>query len=447
MSVENAVGKNIVICCDGTGNQFCETNSNVVRLYTCLKENREQVTYYHPGVGTMGSPHRSTRVGKKLSQLAGLTMAAGFIPNLQDAYLFLMRNYAAGDRVYLFGFSRGAYTVRALTGALSMYGLLCPGNEGHLAYLLQMFSDASRKAYARGRKRLGTDPLAAAFRDTFSREITIHFVGVWDTVSSIGWAYNPVRLLFDGQNPLVRKGRHAISIDEHRCYFQKNPWGDPLPPEETPLLAAQGTRQDIVQAHFAGVHSDVGGSYLQDESAPALDAFQWILEEAQSDGLLTDNGKRDVVLGKPAPGHPDLEVLHASPPPFTRLHESLRGFWWVLEFLPHRYIDERGSHWQLMPLAHRREIANGALLHPSLIARLAGDRAYQPPNLDRCYVHALRDSPVSLPDASLEWELAQKRFGVYRPPTHVRVPSSSLAKILEFAPFASRKRRLRSFAR
>jgi uncharacterized protein (DUF2235 family) len=238
--------RNIVICCDGTGNQFGDHNSNVVRIYTCLDVNSAQVAYYHPGVGTLGAPNKTTRIGKKISQTLGLAFGTGFISNLEDAYRFLMANYADGDQVYLFGFSRGAYTVRALTGALSLCGLLCPGNEGHLAYLLEMYSEASRDAYAKQRTKLVDNPLASAFRETFSRDIPIHFVGIWDTVSSIGWIYDPVKLLFDGQNPLIRKGRHAISVDERRCYFQQNPWGPPLPPEQTPVLAALGVRQDTL---------------------------------------------------------------------------------------------------------------------------------------------------------------------------------------------------------
>jgi Uncharacterized alpha/beta hydrolase domain (DUF2235) len=195
-----------------TGNQFGDHNSNVVRLYTCLEVNREQVAYYHPGVGTMGAPNKTTRIGKKISQAFGLAVGRGFRNNLEDAYRFLMENYADGDRVYLFGFSRGVYTVRALTGALSLYGLLCPGNDGHLTYLLQMFSEASRKAFAEQRTRLADNPIATAFKETFSRDLPIHFIGIWDTVSSIGWIYDPVKLLFDGQNPLIRKGRHAISV-------------------------------------------------------------------------------------------------------------------------------------------------------------------------------------------------------------------------------------------
>lgn len=121
--------KNIVICCDGTGNEVGDTNSNVVKLYGALIINNEQVGYYHPGVGTMGAPNAITRVGKQWTGLKGLAFGYGLMGNVGDAYKFLMNTYAEGDRIFLFGFSRGAYTVRAVAGVLHMFGLLCPGNE------------------------------------------------------------------------------------------------------------------------------------------------------------------------------------------------------------------------------------------------------------------------------------------------------------------------------
>ena len=96
--------KNIVICCDGTGNKFGGANSNVVKLYTALIIDNDQVGYYHPGVGTMGAP--GTKGIKSLwSQVKGLAFAAGFKDNVLDAYRYLMEVYDDGDRVFLFGFS------------------------------------------------------------------------------------------------------------------------------------------------------------------------------------------------------------------------------------------------------------------------------------------------------------------------------------------------------
>ena len=380
--------KNIIVCCDGTGNQFGPENSNVVKLYTCLTVDGEQVAYYHPGVGTMGAPNRSTSIGKHSSRIGGLAFGYGFTDNIASAYKFLMDEYAEGDHIYLFGFSRGAYTVRALAGALYMYGLLCPGNEGHLPYLLKMFSDESRSAYNKeGTKQVRESVHSRSFRETFSRVVPIHFVGVWDTVSSVGWIYDPVKLLYDGQNPIVRKGRHAVSVDERRCFFQNNLWGSPLAPEETPLLKEtyqhpSDQRQDILQVWFPGVHSDVGGSYKQTESGPAMNAFRWMLEEAEADGLKLNPCKRKAILGHGCGEFPALSATNQHAEPHTCFHPSLIWGWWLLEPFPHKYFDEKGKkHWRWVPWPHRRELPDGAILHPSVRERLAADSKYRPSNL------------------------------------------------------------------
>lgn len=124
--------KNIVICCDGTGNEFGDTNSNVVKLYSTLIIDHDQIGYYHPGVGTMGAPNARGPIDKEWTKIDGLAFGKGLLENVGDAYRYLMNNYEDGDHIYLFGFSRGAYTVRALGGVLHMFGLLTPGNEGQI---------------------------------------------------------------------------------------------------------------------------------------------------------------------------------------------------------------------------------------------------------------------------------------------------------------------------
>ena len=410
--------KNIVICCDGTGNKFGLQNSNVVKLYACLAVGAEQFAYYHPGLGTIGSPNQNGPLGRKWTMLLGLAFGRGFRDNLADAYRFLMQHYADGDRVYLFGFSRGAYTVRALTGALSLYGLLCRGNEGHLPYLLENFSQASKDAYRAEKTSLGVTDLATAFKETFSREIPIHFVGIWDTVSSVGWAYDPVKLLFDGQNPLIRKGRHAISVDERRGSFHDLPWGEPLPPDKTPVL--NGEQQDIVQVWFAGVHSDVGGGYDQTECAPALSALKWILAEAELDGLKISDEKRRAVLGEQCDGFEYIRKYNRPPKgPRHSIHDSLNFWWRIVEAIPHVYFDENGKkHWKLWPGPISRKIPHDALLHPSLLEHLEYKDEYRPENLDPKRIQSFAEAPIPhiLPEASER--LAEQGFGVYRIPGH-----------------------------
>jgi uncharacterized protein (DUF2235 family) len=102
--------KGIFVCCDGTGNEFAAKdslngNSNVVKLYTALKLDNQQVAYYHPGVGTLGDPGKKG-LARKWSVVKGLAFGSGFQDNVLDAYRYLMQHYADGDKVYIFGFSR-----------------------------------------------------------------------------------------------------------------------------------------------------------------------------------------------------------------------------------------------------------------------------------------------------------------------------------------------------
>ena len=125
--------KNIVICCDGTGNSFenPDNDSNVIKLYSTLViDGAKQVGYYHPGVGTLGDPTARNWFSRNWSKVKGLAFGGGLLDNVGDAYRFMMDVYEVGDQVYLFGFSRGAYTVRALAGVLRMFGVLNSGNDG-----------------------------------------------------------------------------------------------------------------------------------------------------------------------------------------------------------------------------------------------------------------------------------------------------------------------------
>ena len=141
------MAKNIVICCDGTGNEFGDSNSNVVKLYSALLiDGRRQIGYYHPGVGTMGAPTAHNKFTKAWSVIMGLAFGAGLLANVGDAYRYLMNVYEDGDNIFLFGFSRGAYTVRVLGGILHMFGLLHPGNDGLIPYIIRLYARTSREA-------------------------------------------------------------------------------------------------------------------------------------------------------------------------------------------------------------------------------------------------------------------------------------------------------------
>jgi hypothetical protein len=388
--------KKIVICCDGTGNDFAAPNSdpnnksagqnsNVVKLYTALQIDNDQVAYYHPGVGTMGAPTATHRWSRWWSQFKGVAFGAGFRDNVLDAYRYLMEVYNDNgghgneDEVYIFGFSRGAYTARALAGFLHGYGLLCKGNDGHIAYAWRMYV-----AQHDDRDHSEVQP-DASFKETFSHKgFKIHFMGVWDTVSSVGWISTPLRLFNLAQNDTIMRGRHAVSIDEHRCFFQDNLWGDPL----------EG--QDLLQVWFAGVHSDIGGSYPQPESGLSDITLRWMLAEVgllpddagnypQGPGILLNKPHLDLVLGTLPDSLEDLDLLYV-PPTSSTLHNSMAPKWWLLEAIPHIYYNkDDGEEQHRVPLGlRRRQLPAGSVVHESVIWRMeTPEYNYAPKNILR----------------------------------------------------------------
>lgn len=394
--------KSIFVCCDGTGNEFAakdslDGNSNVVKLYTALRLDHKHVAYYHPGVGTLGDPTKEG-LGRALSMVKGLAFGAGFEDNVLDAYRYLMQHYASGDRVFIYGFSRGAYTARALAGLLHGYGLLCRGNEGHIPYAWRMYTERIATVKESNAHTLATD---TTFRDTFShRDFSIFFVGLWDTVSSVGWITSPLRLLDMAQNPTIHRGRHAVSIDERRSFYQDNLWGKPVPIADsaTPKL------QDVRQVWFSGVHSDVGGSYPQPTSGLANITLNWMIEETKAackgvDDTCFDDARVRMVLGTPGQGEPTaanaaLAGIYESPKLPAELHRSLTGVWWLLELLPHRYYDKDDSSVKMrIPMGAYRNIPKGSHVHPSVRERLK-DPSYRPANI--CETD-LSDVPTTTP--------------------------------------------------
>ncbi len=353
--------KNIVLCCDGTGNTYGDHNSNVVELYrTLVIDGARQVGYYHPGIGTEGSPTSTNPFEAAAAMVAGLAFGWGILDNVGDAYRYLMTTYEEGDKVFVFGFSRGAYTARALAGVLHMFGLLCPGNEGLIPYVVRMYAKRSRKADG----MTHTFAVASGFKATFGRPCPLHFVGLWDTVSSVGWIWDPLKLPYTARNPEIAHGRHAVSIDERRCYFRNNLWGDPYP------------GQDSKQVWFSGVHSDIGGSYPIAESGLSQIALQWMVCEAAALGMLVNPAVADSVLGRTE------SADGVAPNPAQPAHNSLTLPWWILEVFPHSYYDfmAQKKRWRI-PLGTPRFIPPGSVFHESVWTKLAEDRTYRPKNL------------------------------------------------------------------
>ena len=416
--------KNIVLCCDGTGNEFGPHNSNVVRIYTALdlSNDDQQVAYYHPGVGTMGAPTARNRLEKEWSVLTGLAFGVGFRDNVFDAYRYLMEVYEDGDRIFLFGFSRGAYTIRALSGLLHGYGLLRRGNEGHLPYAWRSFTSEVKKKRIELDKGVVTRHTVEpdfAFRDTYSHpNLRIHFVGLWDTVSSVGWIYSPLHLLYTAQNPTIDTARHCVSIDERRCFFRDNLYGKPM------------DGQDIIQVWFPGVHSDIGGSYPAAESSPSNTALTWLLEEAVNAKLLIIADRVNLVLGHPTTGtYESARYYQPAPNPGHQIHNSLTAAWKILEYIPQSYYDwtQRKKLWKV-PLGAHRFVPPGSILHPSAINYINGTYPQKPP-----YIAPNLVAAYLMPGASVSFPTTANLTGCYTYNSPAPAPPT---------PAQSRRRRL-----
>ncbi|KAH8828680.1 hypothetical protein DL96DRAFT_1013941 [Flagelloscypha sp. PMI_526] len=203
--------RTLVVCFDGTGDEFDGDNSNVCQFFSMLKKNdpEKQMVYYQPGIGTYTATHFFTPIASAASKTIDMMVAWSLDDHVMRGYEFLMQNYRAGDRICIFGFSRGAYTARSLAGMIHKVGLLPPYNFQQVPFAYKMYvkNDINQ---------------AAHFKACFSIDVDIEIVGVWDTVSSVGII--PKRLPFTSSNTIVKTFRHAISLDEHRAKFKANLW-------------------------------------------------------------------------------------------------------------------------------------------------------------------------------------------------------------------------------
>ena len=216
------MGRNIVVCCDGTANQFDLNNTNVVKLYSTLVDDAaRQLIFYHPGVGTMEAPGALTSWGRKATILAGIAVGYGLERDITAAYTFIMNNYRAGegDRLFLFGFSRGAYTVRAIASLLRSCGILRPGHETSIPYAIRLMNAIGGKGGAQGRRHLRIFPprraLPAHFRGrrlqaAFCRRLGHRGLGRLDQQSSQDPLHRQQRRHPD--RPSRRRARRATRL-------------------------------------------------------------------------------------------------------------------------------------------------------------------------------------------------------------------------------------------
>ncbi len=285
------MSKRLVICADGTWNDPAQTDqgvpcpSNVVLIASVVlpqdASNTPQIVYYHAGVGERGG---------LWDHLTGGAFGVGISHNIKEIYLFLINNYVPGDEIYLFGFSRGAYTVRSIAGFIRNCGILKPQFMSRYGEAYEMYRDRSDASKPKS-------TLAINFRSRYSYpDFNIRFIGVWDTVGALGIPVIPLRFwtreLYEFHD--VELSSHvdyafqALAIDERRKPFLPAIW------TKQPDSPAS---QVVEQAWFPGVHCDVGGGYKSRGLSDA--ALLWICDRAGRCGLALDQ-RRLPTSGNPA---------------------------------------------------------------------------------------------------------------------------------------------------
>ncbi len=400
------MARNIMILCDGTGNEIEENHSNVLKLYRCLRKSAQQVVFYDPGIGTISQPDNWSQIRSKAKGVFGLATGQGLDKNVLEAYKFLMDHYRKGDNVFLFGFSRGAYTARVLAGFIHMVGLLKPEQKNLCDYAFVGYKAASAK---------NNLDIGWQFQRVLSTESpVIRFLGVWDTVNSVlvprrDRMYVPSlqQLPYTLQNPSVEVFRHAMAIDERRRMFRVSHWDEPQDFVANRFdKNAQPTPQDIKQVWFSGVHSDVGGGYPEVKSALAKFPLYWMIREAESAGAKFHMPTvRRIALGQNPKG---VKHQYVAPDSGGEMNDSMSTGWRILEYIPKlsRLRESRkqgGSAPLYLPRSEARFIGAGALVHQSVVDRWNGANDYRPSNLpplDECRVEPWPDpEPAASDDA------------------------------------------------
>ncbi len=388
------MSRKLIVCLDGTGNEVEKNESNVLRLYKCLNHSDEQLVYYEPGVGTLNTRPLKQVFLDKPKLILGLISGRGLEANVLRAFKFLCENYQEGDRLYFFGYSRGAYTARVLAGFINDFGLVAP-HELHL--IGPVFREYRKLSKSDAREKHASLRMFEQFFHV--THPPIRFLGLWDTVSSL----IRIRLRFStiveydthssvDENPSVESVRHALAIDETRRFFRHQFWqsgkkyyGNRFRSKKEP------PDQDVKQVWFTGSHTDAAGSVTESEAGLTKITMDWMRQEL--DGLGVD--KLDFrkiyydryVLGKEDKITKRMKLNIASPDAKAPIHNQIWNGWFISEIFPRLSKRSRWpNQWNILgyyfPLGQYRYIPPGSEIHPSVLERKA-DRAcdYDPPNL------------------------------------------------------------------
>ncbi|RXW16519.1 hypothetical protein EST38_g9334 [Candolleomyces aberdarensis] len=377
-------GRNLVLCIDGTANQFGKKNTNVIELYNLVMKDTgdNQHTWYNSGIGTYARPHWASFKYRKqvVVHTIDLTIAWNFDKTILAAYEWLADNYQDGDCIFLF--VRTNFTQTPKTDLPEDGQAESTMVERLMRALGLAKKESQLRQEGRGKAKSGTQkPEAISMAERFidkrafsRRNVKVHFVGAWDTVSSIG-VMRGKRMLpgtVDGMTH-VCYFRHALALDERRVKFQPEyAWGGTtLPPctklsppgtvvEESNTEVGRNGRDrlppHILEAWFAGTHSDIGGGNAKnvgmDRSRPPS---RWMASEAEKLGLRLKPFDRELSASEQ-----------------IEFQESLKGFWHLFELLPFRrptFARSTGAKPDtFVPhLWSARKIHAGQKIHSSLI--------------------------------------------------------------------------------
>ncbi|HEY1474240.1 MAG TPA: DUF2235 domain-containing protein [Pseudolabrys sp.] len=422
------MAKNIVLFSDGTGNSSASPfKTNVWRLYQTIDiepptdpKDPQQIIYYDNGVGTENF--------KPIAALGG-ALGIGVWQNVRDIYTFVCRNYAVGDQIYGFGFSRGAFTIRLLMGLIGKCGLLKAGSEAELVQGVQMAYEAYRRDFlirASKRRHMVYHHILRPpkyFKDEEGRPTTtidlgeagceqafpdVRFVGVWDTVDAYGMPVDELKLAIDewvwpmsfaDRDPSDRllTIRHALSLDDERPTFRPVLWNEVLKDLHNPNDVTKQkilSPERIQQVWFAGVHANVGGGYPDD--GLAFTALKWMMDEAGKGpfGLRYDPLFSDEIAGHV---NPDGEE-----------YDSRSGIAGYYRYGPRQVaaLSHDADHGVDVPTVH---------VHPAAFERIAAwRRDYEPVSLGGPFsVAGVAQAPADAAAMENAWDMVWWRRFAY----------------------------------
>ncbi|THH01914.1 hypothetical protein EW026_g871 [Hermanssonia centrifuga] len=267
MSTDSGMLKSrtLILCFDGTANQYDGDNTNVVKFYSLLQKDatEEQMCYYQPGVGTYLQPGVVSPLFQWCAKIADEAVAWYLDAHVRGGYQFLMQNYRPGDKIW---FSRGAYTARALA-VITQIGLLPKDNPEQVPLAYKMYKSTGDQNVS----------LAAGFKQTFCRDVKIEFVGVWETVASVGVLMGKT-LPFTTANTTIKTFRHALALDEHRAKFRPNLYHRPPPKTQPAPVPAVKPPASPVVASPVSMTSNLSASstskFDANKSAPKSNDFE-----------------------------------------------------------------------------------------------------------------------------------------------------------------------------